>query len=460
MKIDNRNNIDIKDRLVTVIGIGRSGLAAARLAHYLGAKVFISDNSTNKTVTANLQELQLLGIEGELGSHSSRIFEADLWILSPGIAQDSDLVRRAQSKAIPIISEIEFASWFTDAPILAVTGSNGKTTTVHALALMCQTEKIHGVLAGNMGVPFAKMVLADLTEPDPARVFILEISSFQMEFIHHFQPRVSVFLNITSDHLDRYHSMAEYIDAKLNLAHNAGINDYVVLNLDDPILTERLKTSPAWVVPFSIRQQSDTTYFVNNTKVYTSEHATLIPLDAVALPGRHNLANLLAAATAAHLIGVPDQTIAMVMQSFTGIPHRLEDVALVDGVKYINDSKATNLDAVKVALMSFPGPIILILGGKDKGSDFRELIPYFENKVKQIIAIGQAQTPILSALRDAVRPICVDGLRDAVKITRDSAKPGDVVLLSPGCASFDQFRDFEDRGDQFRVLVKELETST
>ncbi len=457
MNIDDRNKIDLKNTRISVIGLSRSGLAAAHLAHYLGATVFVSDNSATEMIKANFQELQLLKIAGEIGDHSQQIFKADLWIISPGISQDSEIVKQAQTAEIPIVSEIEFASWFTSAMVLAVTGSNGKTTTVNALATMCQTETIHGVLAGNMGIPFSKMVLQETQSPDPARVYILEISSFQMEFIRHFKPLISVFLNISPDHLDRYSTMGDYISAKMNLARNVDENDYVVFNLDDPVLVEYLQNSPAWLVPFSTKPYANTTYLVNNRKIYSFEHATLIPLDAVALPGSHNLANLLAAATAAHLIGVPDETIAEAIKTFTGVSHRLEEVAVIDGVKYINDSKATNLDAVKVALQSFPDPIILILGGKDKGSDFHELIPYFENKVKQIIAIGQAQTQIFSALKDAARPLCVEGLRDAVKITRDSAVPGDVVLLSPGCASFDQYRDFEDRGDQFRAMIKKLE---
>jgi len=456
MQIDQRYKINIRDQNITVIGMSRSGMAAAYLAQQVGARVFVSDNTDNPVTRSNLHKLQDSGINGEIGGHSDQIFATDLWVLSPGIAEDSTLVKSALDRHIPIVSEIEFASWFTEAPIIAVTGSNGKTTTVHALTEMCQSETIHGVLAGNMGVPFAKKVLADIINPDPARVFILEISSFQMEFILHFKPRIAVFLNISPDHLDRYPSMNEYITAKLKMTANLDLEDYIVFNLDDKILDEKLKSDKAWLVPFSIKPYAETTYFINNNKIYNFEHATLIPLDAVALPGPHNSANLLAAATAAHLIGIPDETIATVMHTFRGVPHRLEEVAVVNGITYVNDSKATNLDAVKVALQSYPGPIILILGGKDKGGDFAGLIPYFADKVKLIIAIGQARPKISAALRDAARPIAVEGLRDAVKITRESVEPGDVVLLSPGCASFDQFRDFEDRGDQFREIVMEL----
>ncbi len=449
--------MNIKGTDIAVIGLSRSGDAAARLANHLGANVFVSDNSSSTALVENLLELKKIGINGEVGGHSESIYNSELWVLSPGIAQDSDLVKAAQSKNIPIVSEIEFASWFTAAPVIAVTGSNGKTTTVHALVEMCQSDKIHGVIAGNMGIPFTREVLSDLIAPDPRRVFVIEISSFQMEFVRRFNPLISVFLNISPDHLDRYKSMDEYVTAKLNMARNADKNNFIVFNIDDPVLNDRLKNNPALLVPFSTQEGAATTYYIENDQICTSEHATLVPLDAVALPGPHNSANLLAAATAAHLIGISNQTIATVMRNFQGVPHRLEKVALVNGVQYINDSKATNLDAVMVALQSFPGPIRLILGGKDKGSDFHDLIPFFENKVIQIIAIGQAKTQIFSALRDAVRPQRAESLRDAVKITWDSALPGDTVLLSPGCASFDQFRDFEDRGNQFKGMVRELQ---
>ncbi|MFH1853646.1 MAG: UDP-N-acetylmuramoyl-L-alanine--D-glutamate ligase [Candidatus Neomarinimicrobiota bacterium] len=460
MDITDRNNIDLQDRRVAIIGLSRSGFAAARLARHLGAEVFVSDSSAGAAVTGNLAALRELGIDGEIDGHSQRIYSADLWVLSPGIAQDAEIVNQARVRSIPIVSEIEFSSWFTSAPVLAITGSNGKTTTAFALARMCQTDTVHGVLAGNMGVPFAEMVLRDLNEPDPARVFVLEISSFQMEFIRHFRPRVSVFLNISPDHLDRYHSMDEYVTAKMKLAANAGDGDFIVYNHDDAILSERLHDTPARLVPFSVRPADDLIYSIEEKKILTQERATLISLDEVALPGYHNYANLLAAATAAHLYGISDQTIATVMQTYQGVAHRLEEVAKVDGVRYINDSKATNLDAVKVALQSFPGPIILILGGKDKGGDFTELVPLLTNRVKKIIAIGQARERIRTALWDAARPELVEGLRDAVEVSRKCAKPGDVVLLSPGCASFDQFRDFEDRGDQFRQLTQALEQTT
>ncbi len=456
MNIKDRKNISIAYSPIAVIGLSRSGFAAAKLAYHMGAQVFVSDGSTNENIVANLEELETVGIAGECGGHSDRIFEAELWILSPGIAQDSKLVKKAQAHDITIVSEVEFASWFTTAPIIAVTGSNGKTTTVHALAKMCQTDEIHGVLAGNVGIPFAEMVLKELLEPDPDTVFILEVSSFQSEFLLHFKPQISVFLNITPDHLDRYHSMDEYITAKLNMVCNTDSNDKVIYNSDDPILTQRLSGSSAELLPFSLSENQQQLYSLNKDKIYTSEHATLVTLDAVALPGPHNYSNLMAAATAAHLIGIPDHKIAAVMKTFQGVPHRLEEVGVIAGVRYINDSKATNLDAVKVALQSYPGPIILILGGKDKGGDFTELIPFLKDRVKQVIAIGQAQTRIFIALRDAERPECVRGLGDAVEITRERALPGDLVLLSPGCASFDQYRDYEERGDHFRSLVDKM----
>ena len=453
MEILKPKHIDLKGKQVTILGMGKSGCAAAELAHYLGASVFMSERGK----TPIPEDLSGIGIQGETGGHTDKIFEGDLLILSPGIPQNDPLLKTARDKNIPVIGEIEFASWFTDAPIIGVTGSNGKTTTVHLLVKMCQSESIKGVLAGNVGIPFSQTVLEDLRHPEPHRVHILEISSFQMEQILHFKPKVSVFLNITPDHLDRYDSMAEYIQAKLNMVQNQTQDDYIVYNGDDPILRDAFKDHPAQRIPFSLHTMSECLYTLNKTKIYDEEHATLIHLDQLALPGQHNLSNALGAATAATLIGSPKDRIIQVMSSFSGVEHRLERVTEISGVTYYNDSKATNVDAVKVALDSFTEPTLLILGGKDKGGNFEQLLPHTHNNVKEIIAYGQAGDKIAAALRDAVRFEQVFNLEDAVAMSQNHAEPGDIVLLSPGCASFDQFPNFEERGKSFKKWVRELE---
>ena len=457
MNIHDRATIEIRGKKIVILGLALSGAAAAKLAVRQGADVFVSDNQDTLALQDTLTDLKALSIPGELGQHSDQIYDADLWIISPGIAQDSELVQKAQSNDIPIVSEIEFASWFTEAPILAITGSNGKTTTAHLLAEMIQTDDLHGALAGNVGIPFAEMVLEDLGNPDPKRVWVLEISSFQMEFIEHFKPYIAIFLNITPDHLNRYPSMKEYIAAKMNMWSRQTAEDFIVYNADDTILVEEIAESTSRKIAFGLSHHPEAIFQPNRTKIYTEEHATLIEMNQLALPGKHNLANALAAATAAHLMGVPNKSIAATMSQFSGVPHRLEPIVEINGVTYINDSKATNLDAVQVALESFTQPIILILGGLDKGGDFRSILPHTHNNLKEVIAFGQAKELILTALRDAVRSTSVMDLKEALELAQNCSQPGDVVLLSPGCASFDQFENFEKRGDHFRSLVTVME---
>ena len=457
MNIHDRATIEIRGKKIVILGLALSGAAAAKLAVRQGADVFVSDNQDTLALQGTLTDLKALGILGELGQHSDHIYDADLWIISPGIAQDSELVQKAQSNDIPIVSEIEFSSWFTEAPILAITGSNGKTTTAHLLAEMIQTDDLHGALAGNVGIPFAEMVLEDLGNPDPKRVWVLEISSFQMEFIEHFKPYIAIFLNITPDHLNRYPSMKEYIAAKMNMWSRQTAEDFIVYNADDTILVEEIAESTSRKIAFGLGHHPEAIFQPNRTKIYTEEHATLIEMNQLALPGKHNLANALAAATAAHLMGVPNKSIAATMSQFSGVPHRLEPIAEINGVTYINDSKATNLDAVQVALESFTQPIILLLGGLDKGGDFRSILPHTHNNLKEVIAFGQAKELILTALRDAVRSTSVMDLIEALELAQNCSQPGDVVLLSPGCASFDQFENFEKRGDHFRSLVTVME---
>jgi UDP-N-acetylmuramoylalanine--D-glutamate ligase len=457
MNIHDRANIEIRGKKIVVLGLALSGAAAAKLAVRQGADVFVSDNQDTLALRGTLKDLKVLSITGELGQHSDQIYDADLWIISPGIAQDSELVQKAQYNDIPIVSEIEFASWFTEVPILAITGSNGKTTTAHLLAEMIQTDDLHGLLAGNVGIPFSTMILEDLEDPDSKRVWILEISSFQMEFITHFKPYIAIFLNITPDHLNRYPSMKEYIAAKMNMWSRQTAEDFIVYNADDTILVEEIAESTSRKIAFGLGHHPEAIFQPNRTKIYTEEHATLIEMNQLALPGKHNLANALAAATAAHLMGVPNISIAATMSQFSGVPHRLEQVAEINGVTYINDSKATNLDAVQVALESFSQPIILILGGLDKGGDFRSLLPHTHNNLKEVIAFGQAKELILTALRDAVRSTSVMDLKEALELAQNCSQPGDVILLSPGCASFDQFNNFEERGNHFRSLVTVME---
>lgn len=455
MDISNKNTIDIKGKRVTVIGLARSGVAAAKLAQKLGAYVFVSDQSNSNDVIKSFQELQKAGIKGEINGHTETIYTTDLWVISPGVPKDAEIIQQALTKDIPIVSEIEFASWFTTAPILAVTGSNGKTTTVHMLNEMCQSDDIEPILSGNVGNPFSDTVRQDLSKPNPKRVHVLEISSFQMEFIQHFKPFISLFLNLSPDHLNRYEDMDDYVSAKMNMWSNQTQDDFLVFNADDDLLAKRIAPANAKKIPFSLKSDKNVLFKLNATKIYDKEHATLINLDDIALPGKHNLSNYLGAATAATLLGIASSKISDVMKSFCGVPHRLELVGDINGVSYINDSKATNVDAVNVALDSFNSPILLILGGRDKGGDFLSLYPHTHN-VKEVLTIGESEEAIATVLGDAVRLRSCGSLMSAVEVAHSNAQPGDIVLLSPGCASFDQFDNFEHRGDVFRELVRGL----
>lgn len=455
MDINRKDTIDLHGKKVTVIGLARSGVAAAKLAKEIGANVFVSDKSNTNEVQLAIKELQNIGIFGEINGHTDNIYNADLWVISPGVPKDSDIIKNAQGKNIPIVSEVEFASWFTLAPILAVTGSNGKTTTVHMLYEMCKTEDVHPVLSGNVGHPFAAAVLNDLAEQNHKRVHILEISSFQMEFIKHFKPYISIFLNLSPDHLNRYKDMDDYVATKMNMWSNQTQDDFLVFNADDKLLSKRIGNSQAKIIPFSLQGDTNGLFKLNATKIYDQEHATLINLDDIALPGKHNLSNYLGAATTATLLGIASSRIKKVMSTFCGVPHRLEHIGEINGVVYINDSKATNVNAVTVALDSFERPILLILGGQDKGGDFLSLTPHTHN-VKEVLTIGESEDAISTVLGDAVRLRSCGSLKSAVEVAHTHAQPGDIVLLSPGCASFDQFDNFEQRGDVFRELVYEL----
>ena len=459
MDISNRAAIDLMEKNVTVLGIGKSGIAAAKLGQKLGGCIFISDQNNSNKISLSLNTLSEMGISGEAGIHSDRVQESDLIVVSPGISRWAEVIAKADSNNIPVVGEIEFASWFTNAPIVAITGSNGKTTTVHLLHEMCSTDSLHSSLAGNVGFPFSEAVLNDINSPDQKRIYVLEISSFQMEFTIHFYPHISVFLNITPDHLDRHKDMEEYVNAKLKLADRQTSSDFIIYNLDDTLLSSAFDSATATIFPFSLKS-NETLFGLNETKIFDEEHATLIDLERIALPGRHNLANQLAAASAAHLLGVDHNHISQVMETFAGVEHRLETVMDSKGVTYINDSKATNVDAVNVALESLSTPTILILGGIDKGGDFTTLLPHTHNYLKEVIAFGQARNQIENVIGDSVIFTSVENLQEAVNLSREHAEAGYSVLFSPGCSSFDQFQSYEERGRAFKNAVRKFDVAS
>ena len=455
-----RENINIRDKQVTVIGLGLSGIETAKLANHLGARVFASDSGSSKRVSAHAMDLMHSHhIASETGLHSEKIYDADLWVLSPGVPKNADIVIKAQEKYIPIVGEIEFSSWFTESPIVAVTGSNGKTTTAYILAEMCQSKNNHTVMAGNMGLPFSERVLNEIKTLDETRMYILEVSSFQMEFVYHFSPTIAVYTNLSIDHLDRHGSMEEYLKMKLRMIQNMDQESYVVYNGDDPELVSAVENQNVRMQPFSTTR-SNTLYTWEGTSIKNHSGKSLAGLDELGIPGDHNLSNLLSAATCSHLLGIPDDHISQVMKTFTGVEHRLEHVLTINDVQYINDSKATNINSVIVAIDTFKKPIILILGGRNKGADFRLLLPHIKSShVRDVISYGDAGGQIDAALGDAVRSVQVTDLNSAVKKAQVLAAPGGIVLLSPGCASFDEFSNFEARGKFFKSAVMEIKAA-
>ena len=453
--ISNKEEIDIRDKRVSVLGLGLSGTEAAKLANHLGARVFASDSSTGEMVYSHSMELMHSHhIASETGIHSDKIYDADLWVISPGISKNSDIVKRASQIGIPVVSEIEFASWYTKASIIAVTGSNGKTTTCHMLSNMCNTDQTKSIMAGNMGIPFSERILNEIKNPKENILYILEISSFQMEFINHFSPHILIYTNISPDHLDRHRSMEEYISMKLNAAKNIKGDGSIIYNIDDVQLDTALSQIPKTKVHFSL-ESNEVLFNINGNSIIGPSDEKLINLDEVNIPGKHNLYNFLAAATCSHLLGISQDRIAKSMKTFKGVEHRLEHVALINDIEFINDSKATNIDSVIVAINTFKKPLVLILGGYDKGSNFRLLLPHIKSShVRDIVSYGDAGGQINTDLGDAVRSVLVTDLNSAVNKAQSMAAPGDIILLSPGCASFDEFSNFEERGVFFKSIVE------
>lgn len=455
MNINKKEQINLQSQKITIIGIGESGRGAALLSKQLGANVFISDKNVNSRNMRSKDKLIELGIDVELGRHTNRIYDSELWIISPGVPQNSEIVINALNKGIKIISEIEFASWFTNKPIIGLTGSNGKTTTVNMLYEILQTDNFSPVLAGNTGFAFSRAILNDMNKNIDDRIYILELSSFQLENIIHFKPFISILLNITPDHQDRYSNMDAYVKAKLNITANQDESDFMIYNADDPILNDNCQNTNPKIFSFGLKDNSHNLLTADKDNIFEGK-SSIIDLQKISLTGKHNISNILAAATAAKILNVTNNQISMAISNFSGIEHRLEKVVINNGVAYYNDSKATNIESVIAAIQSFSSSIILILGGKDKDNNFDELIPFINKNVKKIISYGQASNKISIALRDAVELDQVFSLRDAVELCQKSAAPGDTILLSPGCASFDQFKNYEERGNEFKRLVNEM----
>ncbi len=441
---------------VTVVGLARSGVAACKALAERGAIVLGADRSSREALRGDLAGLEARGVRLEIGRHRPEDFAgADLIVISPGVHTDLDLLERARADGIPVWGEVELASRLTPARFLGITGTNGKSTTTSLLGAMLDAAGFPVVVAGNIGTALCEVV----TTLGPSHWVVAELSSFQLETIAAFRPHVAALLNLAPDHLDRYAKVEDYYAAKMRIFLNQTADDVAVLNADDPPTLEWARGVRSRRRLFSRVHPVDEGAFVRDGRlVVCGAGRTDVACDVseIRIQGLHNLENSLAAAAAAAAIGVPAAAIGAALRDFPGLPHRLELVAELNGVRYVNDSKGTNVGAVVKSLEGYAGGVILIAGGKDKGGDFTELRPLVATRVKTLLLLGQARDAIRSQLAGACPMEEVPTLAAAVRRGAEIASPGDTVLLSPACASFDMFRDFEHRGDVFRAAVREL----
>lgn len=439
-----------------VIGLARSGVGAANLLARMGREVTVTDVRTEKELAEFTKRLSP-GVNVVLGGHPDWLFEeADLIVVSPGVPLQMEPLKRARRAGVRIIGELELAyQSLKGVPFYAVTGTNGKSTTVSLLDLMFRRAGRRSLLGGNIGNALTEEAIKRTNGREPRDIdcIVVEVSSFQLESIEEFRPRGAAILNITADHLDRYGSMDEYREAKGRIALNQRSEDFLVLNGDDP---EVMKLGIRGPRLFSFSRRGDVQgVYLKEGVLYSSGHGPLVKAEEIRIKGIHNLENAMAASAMALLAGCPVQAVVESLREFPGLEHRLEFVREIDGVRYINDSKGTNVGAVIKSIDSFSEPIVLIAGGRDKAGDFSSLRP-FMHKVKGLILIGEAREKIREALCDLTACSLAGSLEEAVSKAKDTAQSGDVVLLSPACASFDMFRDFEDRGRQFKEMVKRL----
>jgi UDP-N-acetylmuramoylalanine--D-glutamate ligase len=446
---------ELKNKKVTVVGIGRSGAAACHLLSKEGARVTLTDLKTKAESSRFLEGLSELAILLRLGGHDPQDFvKADLIVLSPGVPTDIEPVLMAKVKGIPVVGEMELGFSRLTIPVLAITGTNGKSTTTTLLGEVCRAQGQKVFVGGNLGRPLCEAVLS----PSGWEVAVVEVSSFQLETIRTFRPRVAALLNVSPDHQDRYRNFEEYKQAKLRIFEYQEANDHAVLNWDDPV-TETLVEAgrlTSRVHLFGRVRRPEQGMMISGTDLVYKDHdteRTLCNLNEIRIKGAHNLENAMAASLIALVNSCDPSIVARVLKDFAGLEHRLEFVRETHGVRYYNDSKGTNIRAVLMSLQSFEEPIVLIAGGLDKGGDFSLLREMVQKKVRQMILIGEAKNKISKALDRCVPFAECHSMAEAVRVARQVSRDGDVVLLSPGCASFDMFRNFEERGNAFKEAV-------
>jgi UDP-N-acetylmuramoylalanine--D-glutamate ligase len=456
--------MELAEKNITVVGLGTTGMALARFLNKRGAAVVVTDIAAEKDLGPQVQELRQMGVFLELGRHRPETFRAaDLIVLSPGVPHTIEPVVRAREKGVPVMGEIELASRFIKEPIVAVTGTNGKTTTTELVGHMLEGSGLEVFVGGNIGNP----LIGYADEERKADVIVAEISSFQLDTIARFRPQIAVLLNITIDHLDRYPDFDAYAASKMRLFENQQANDIAVLNGSDPLvrsLTGDLKNKKL-IYPQTDENEDGAVISGSQVRFHIDDPGPLavdgqrqwsLELSRTKLRGRHNQENACAAGLAAIAAGARPAAIQEAINNFRAGAHRLEYLDTQDNIEFYNDSKATNVDAVLRAIRCFSQPVVLIMGGLDKGSNFEPLRDIFPRHIKSLIVMGKAAGLIQTALGDLTPPIRAASMAEAVKLARRAASPGDVILLSPGCASFDMYDSYARRGDDFRREVLHL----
>ena len=439
---------------IAVLGGGESGVGAALLAKKQGFEVFLSDKGQLKEEAKDV--LNKADIEWEEGAHDlERILSSKEVIKSPGIPEKVPLIQSLREKSIPVISEIEFAYRYTKAKIIAITGSNGKTTTTMLTNHILSKASYDVAMAGNVGNSMAAM----LVDRD-YDYFVLELSSFQLDDIIDFKPDIAILLNITPDHLDRYdYKFQNYVDAKFRLIMNQGPEDAFIYNFDDPVIQEELSKQnvPSQKFPFSLHDEVEGGYVKNESIIINNKQSFTMSIHEIALKGKHNTYNSMASSIAGSLVNIRKETIKESLSDFQNIPHRLEFVSKVNGVEFYNDSKATNINSTWYALETMEGPLVWIVGGVDKGNDYSMIADMVSEKVNAIVCLGKDNAKILESFEDIIEPIDFAlSAEEAVRKAYELARNGEKVLLSPACASFDLFESYEERGDKFKQAVRAL----
>ncbi|OGU05765.1 MAG: UDP-N-acetylmuramoylalanine--D-glutamate ligase [Geobacteraceae bacterium GWC2_58_44] len=448
--------MELKDKKILVVGLARTGVAVARFLVQAGAQVTVTDMREEEELGGTLAELSDLDIDFELGRHVPFTFlMSDLIVVSPGVPMDIKPLAMARSQKRRVVSEVELASWFIEAPMVAITGTNGKTTTTTLTGEIFRACGFDTFVGGNIGNPLIELA----SSGEPVERVVVELSSFQLEGVESFRPHVAVLLNLTEDHLDRYRSFQEYVDAKLRIFENQGPDDFAILNIDDPLVAACAEKLKARIFPMSRLRELEQGISYHDGFITFSHQGKVLRFGSAGfkLKGVHNLDNIMASLGAALLMRCDGDCAYAAVTAFKGLPHRMEFVAEIGGVPFYEDSKGTNVGSVVKSLESFDSGITLIAGGKDKGGSYEPLAPLVAERVSHLLLIGEAKGRMQEALGALTDTHLAETLEDAVALASELTRPGGVVLFSPACSSFDMFKNYEERAERFKAAVRALQ---